>query len=60
MEKITISGKIKEKLPDLMLGILEIKVTTQPTSEELKQKINSRIQELERFLPLKVSVKWKR
>ena len=50
MNKITISEKIKEKLPDLMLGILEIKVTTKPASEEVKQAINSRTGELEKEL----------
>ncbi len=50
MNRITISEKIKELLPDLMLGIMEVKVTTQASTEEATQIINERVKELEAIM----------
>ncbi len=50
MKKIIISKEIKKLLPNLILGVMEINVNTQPTQQEVKQIINSRVKELEEIL----------
>jgi len=50
MRKINISEEIKTVLPDLILGIMEIEVTTSPSSEEVTEIINNRVKELETIL----------
>jgi len=45
--QIKISDAIKNKLPDLILGVLEVDVKTEPSSDELKSEINSRVKMLE-------------
>ncbi len=50
MNRIIISEKIRKLLPDLTLGIMEVEVTTQTSTEEIKQIINRRVKELEEIM----------
>ncbi|NPA36334.1 MAG: hypothetical protein GXO47_05745 [Chlorobi bacterium] len=50
MKNIVISENIKEKLPDLILGVLKFNVRTEPSSGELKQMLDNRVKELEKIL----------
>jgi len=50
MNKIIVNDEIKKLLPNLILGIMEVEVTTQPTSEELMEIINRQAGELESIL----------
>ncbi len=50
MNKIIVNDEIKKLLPNLILGIMEVEVTTQPTSEELTNIINRQVDELETTL----------
>ncbi len=50
MNNIIVSEDIKNLLPDLILGILEIEVNTSASSEEVSGIINNRVKELEKIL----------
>jgi len=50
MEKINFSDEIKTFLPDLILGIMEIEVSTNQSSKEVTEIINNRVKELETIL----------
>ena len=48
--EIVISDEIRDKLPDLHLGVMEIEVDTMPAAQELKDMLEGRAKELEQEL----------
>ena len=50
MNKIVLNDEIKRLLPNLILGIMEVEVSTHPTPKEAKEIINKQVGELESML----------